>query len=37
MNAEKYIKAVEKKVVADLANPFPDGSGVFQHDSAPCH
>ena len=28
MNAEKYIKVVEKKVAANLANAFPDGSGV---------
>ena len=37
MTAEKCINVVEKKVVADLANAFPDGSGVFQHDSAPWH
>ena len=37
MNAEKDIKVVEKKVVADLANAFPDRSVVFQRDSAPCH
>ena len=37
MNAEKYIKVVEKKVAADLANVFPDGSRVYQQDSAPCH
>ena len=36
-NAEKYIKVVEKKVVDDLSNAFPNGSGVFSHDSAPCH
>ena len=37
MNAEKCIKVVEKKVAANLANAVPDGSGVYQHDSAPCH
>ena len=37
MNAEKYIKVVEKNVAANLANAFPDGSGVYQQDSAPCH
>ena len=37
MNAEKYIKVVEKKVIGDLANSFPDGFGVFKHDSAPRH
>ena len=37
MNSKKYIKVVKKKVVADLANAFPDGSGVFQHNSAPFH
>ena len=37
MNAEKSIKVVEKKVAADLANAFPDGSGVYQQDSGPCH
>ena len=35
MNAEKYTKVGEKKVVDDLANAFPDGSRVFQHGSAP--
>ena len=29
MNAEKCIKVLEKDVVADLANAFPGGSGVF--------
>ena len=37
MNAENYIQVVEKKVVANLANAFLDGPGVFQHDSVPCH
>ena len=37
MNAEKYIEVVKKKVIADLANAFLDGSGVFQQDLAPCH
>ena len=37
INAEKYLEVAEKKAVADLANAFPDGSGVFQKDSAPCH
>ena len=37
MNAEKYIKVVNKKVVAGLASAFLDESGVFLHDSAPCH
>ena len=35
MNAEKYTKVVEKNVVVDLANAFWDGSGGFQHGSAP--
>ena len=37
MNAEKYIKVVKKKVAPDFANAFPDGSGVYQQDSVPCH
>ena len=37
MNAGKYIQVLEEKVVRDLAKAFPDGSGVYQQDSAPCH
>ena len=37
MNREKYLKVLKKKVVTDLQNTFPDGSGVFQQDFAPCH
>ena len=37
MNAEKYIQVLEEKVVRDLVKAFPDGSGVYQQDSAPCH
>ena len=35
INAENYINIVEKKVVADLANAFPDGSGCFR--TTLCH
>ena len=37
MNSDKYIEVVDKKVVRDLENAFPDGSGILQQDSAPCH
>ena len=37
MNSQKYIQVLDKKVVRDLANAFPDRSGIFQQDSAPCH
>ena len=35
INSEKYIQVLDKKVVRDLANAFPDGSRLFQQDSAP--
>ena len=37
INTEKYLQVLEKKVVTDLPNTFPDGSGVFQQDFALCH
>ena len=37
MNIEKYFEVLEEKVVTDFSNTFPDGSGVFQQDSALCH
>ena len=37
MHSEKYIEVLNKKVVRDLENAFPEGSEIFQQDSAPCH
>ena len=37
INTEKHLKVLEKKVVTDLLNTFPNGFGVFQQDSAPCY
>ena len=37
MNSDKYIEVVDKKAVRDLENAFPDGTGIFQQDSATCH
>ena len=36
MNIEKYIQVLDKKVVRDLSNALPHGSGIFQQDSAQC-
>lgn len=37
MNSDKYIHLLETRIVPQLRNSFPDGSGVFQQDLAPCH
>ena len=34
MNSEAHYKVFEKKPLPELANPSPDGDGVFQHDLA---
>ena len=37
MNQHQYIRVLEQKLIPDLTKHFPDGGGIFQHDSAPCH
>ena len=32
-----FMQLICTRVVANLANAFPDGSGVYQQDSTPCH
>lgn len=37
MNSEKYIEVINEKVQPDMHEHFPNGDGIFQQDSAPCH
>lgn len=37
MNSDKYITLLQNRVVPLLSQMFPDGNGIFQQDSAPCH
>ena len=37
MNSEKYLDVLTKKVIPEMAKKFPEGSGIFQQDLAPCH
>jgi hypothetical protein len=37
MNSTKYEAVVKRKVIPVLRKRWPDGSGVFQQDKAPCH
>ena len=37
MNSDKYLYMLEQKVIPEMRKRFTDGSGVFQHDLAPCH
>lgn len=38
MNTEKYCdQIIEHRVIAQLNEWFPEGSGLFQQDNAPCH
>ena len=37
MNSAHYVEVTEEKVIPDMRKVFPDGSGVFQQDLAPCH
>ena len=37
MNSEKYLDVLTKKVIPEMARKFPEGSGIFQQDLAPCH
>ena len=37
MNADAYIDVLQRKLVPELTNKFPNGDGVFQQDLAPCH
>lgn len=37
MNADSYMQVVNTKVENDMADAFPAGEGIFQHDLAPCH
>ena len=37
MNSERYLDVLTKKVISEMARKFPEGSGIFQQDLAPCH
>uniref|UniRef100_A0A3Q3J3I1 Tc1-like transposase DDE domain-containing protein n=1 Tax=Monopterus albus TaxID=43700 RepID=A0A3Q3J3I1_MONAL len=37
MRSPQYIEILRRKVAPELIKLFPDGSGVFQQDLAPCH
>lgn len=37
MNAFKYKQTLSQNLMPLLNDRFPDGSGLFQHDNAPCH
>ena len=37
INSKKYLDVLAKKVIPEMARKFPEGSGVFQQDLAPCH
>uniref|UniRef100_A0A2L2YHU5 Transposase, partial n=1 Tax=Parasteatoda tepidariorum TaxID=114398 RepID=A0A2L2YHU5_PARTP len=37
MRSEQYITILGKKVVPELKKRYPDGTGIFQQDLAPCH
>ena len=37
MNSEKYLDVLTKKVIPKMVRKFPEGSGIFQQDLAPCH
>lgn len=37
MNSSSYIQILGSKLVPELHKQFPDGTGVFQQDLAPCH
>ena len=37
MNSDKYIDAVNHKVMRVMQIAFPDGGSIFQHDLAPFH
>lgn len=37
MRSPQYIEIIRRKVVPELQNRFPDGTGILQQDLAPCH
>ena len=37
MCSQQYIEVVQRRVIPEMNRLFPDGSGVFQQDLAPCH
>ena len=37
MRSQQYIEVVQRRVIPEMNQLFPDGSGVFQQDLAPCH
>ena len=37
INSENYLDVLTKKVIPEMARKFPEGSGIFQQDLAPCH
>ena len=37
MRSPQYIEILQRRVVPELEKMYPDGSGIFQQDLAPCH
>ena len=37
MNADKYTKVIQDKVVKDMKRAFPYEGGIFQQHLPPCH
>ena len=37
MRSAQYIDILQSQLVSEMVNVFPDGSGIFQQDLAPCH
>ena len=37
MNSAKYLDVLTKKVIPEMARKFPEGSGIFQQELAPCY
>ena len=37
MNSQQYIDVINQKVTKDMEEAFPQGGGIYMHDSAPCH
>ena len=37
MDQKEYCKVIEHRVIPELAQRFPNGDGILQHDKAPCH
>ena len=37
INSEKYLDVLTTKVIPEMARKFPEGSGIFRQDLAPCY